>query len=156
MKYILLGQNKSAIVDDSDFNWLNQWKWHYGGRRYAVRSVYSKSKKGTGKIIYMHRKIMKVRDKKQIDHINNDGLDNRKINLRICTSSQNSQNRNSYNKIGLKGVYGVKKRNGFISVICHNNKRLYLGYFLNKYKAAYAYNQAAIKYFGEFANINHV
>ena len=84
-KTIPLTQGKVAIVDDADFDWLNQWKW------YAIhrRSIwYAETRdRSTGRCIRMHRLITKVQPDLQVDHRNRDGLDNRRCNLRCCTNS---------------------------------------------------------------------
>jgi hypothetical protein len=95
---MLLSQNKVALVDDADFDWLNQWKW-YADRSeetfYAVRNVQLPGGKRTR--IKMHRLVLGLEhgDPRQGDHINHDGLDNRRDNLRIVTHQQNQWNRRS-------------------------------------------------------------
>jgi hypothetical protein len=90
------------------------------------------------------------------DHINGNGLDNRIINLRICTQSQNLRNRGASinNKTGYKGVSYDKKSNKFKAQIRVNKKNITLLTTNNLIDAARAYNNAAIKYFGEFAQLN--
>ena len=103
MKKIELTQGKFALVDDEDFEWLNQWKWyanHLGYTWYVVRSVRYDNEV---KAILMHRSILNAKIGEEIDHINHNGLDNRKKNLRICTRSQNNMNRNK-----LRGTYKYK------------------------------------------------
>lgn len=94
-KFIPLSQNKWAFVDDDDYEELSKYKWHYsrngnGDEGYAVRGVYENGK--CIKKIRMHREIMNYEGGLIVDHINGKRLDNRKINLRICTSSENSLN----------------------------------------------------------------
>jgi len=98
MRTIKLTQGKFAIVDDCDFEWLNQWKWHYS-------AGYVVSKMG-GKNIYLHRFILQTPPKMDTDHINHNKLDNRRKNLRVATRSQNKQNTliSRANKSGFKGV----------------------------------------------------
>jgi hypothetical protein len=158
-KEIKLTQGKVAIVDDADFEYLNQWKWcarkdSKNGKFYAIRSTYID---GKCKTLLMHRVIVNNNDSKMhTDHCNGFTLDNRKINLRICTNSQNQMNKKTQinNKSGHKGVYFYKIANKWRSVIKINKVVYHLGYFLNKIDAAKAYNEAAIKYFGQFANLN--
>lgn len=92
------------------------------------------------------------------DHINRNKLDNRKQNLRFCNASQNKCNTDnrSDNSSGYKGVNKKKghKTNPWVARVQINGKRLHLGYFSTKEKAALAYNKAAIKYHGEFARLN--
>lgn len=110
------------------------------------------------KKFYLHRLIMNPRPDEYIDHINGDGLDNRKCNLRICTNSQNNANKGKQknNKSGYKGVSWDKTRNKWKADIMVNKKTIYLGRFNVINDAARAYNNAAVKYFGEFARLNDV
>ena len=153
---IKLTQGKQAIVDDNDFEWLSQWKWQYNLHGYAVRSEGDWRKKSR-KTIFMHREIVKTPVGLQTDHINRDKLDNRKVNLRVCTRSQNFQNRLlKNNKSGLKGVYFRSKGNWkrWAAEIGFNNKNYFLGYFKNKVDAAREYNKKAQEFYGKFALIN--
>ena len=86
MKKIKLTQGKVALVDDGDFEWLSQWKWTYKNGGYAYRSIGSKGH------IFLHRAIMKSPKNLEIDHINGNGLDNRRSNLRFATHKQNIRN----------------------------------------------------------------
>lgn len=148
--------NTYAIVDDEDFEYLNQWKWRQDADGYAIRLSYEKKEKR--KSIRMHRLIMKPSIELQVDHINHNKLDNRKCNLRICSNFENSQNRKlqKNNKTGYKGVRWIIKDQKWRAEIVVNKKMLSLGYYINKNDAARAYNQAALKYRGEFANLNTI
>jgi len=98
MKTIKLTQGKYTVVDDDDFVKLSQFKWcankKYNNRFYAVRNTYENGRDKPHQI-YMHHVILKVkpRIKKVVDHINNDPLDNRKINLRIVNRAENLKNK---------------------------------------------------------------
>lgn len=149
-KSIPLTQGKFALVDDEDFEWLNQWKWFVIKDHnvfYAVR---------TQNHIKMHNVIMKPSDGFIVDHKDGDGLNNSKINLRICTTSQNQMNKRkpSNNTSGYKGVHFHKPSKKYLARICLNNKRIVIGFFKEPQDAARAYDQAAVKYFGEFAKTN--
>ena len=102
--------------------------------------------------------MLEAGDTRQVDHINHDGIDNRKSNLRICSSNQNKMNRRpNRNKIAkYKGLCLNKKTGKWIVRISVNGKRLYLGTFKNEATAASKYNEAAIKYHGEFAKLNEI
>ena len=159
MKEIQLTQGKVALVDDEDYEYLMQWKWFAnkkGSTFYAVRSLHSNNVRKT---IFMHRLITNnINTKMQTDHLNGNGLDNRKINLRICTTSQNSMNRGLQinNTTGFKGVNYDKFSNKFRAQIRVNNIYKNLGYYIDPKDAARAYNEAAIKFHGEFANLNKI
>lgn len=153
MKQIPLTQNKFALVDDKDFEWLNQWKWHYIQVGYAARREYP-----SRKYIYMHRFITNAKKGDEIDHVNYYTLDNRRENLRIADRSKNMANTKlrSTNKTGCKGLFWDKERNKWQVKITFRYKNIHLGRFDNKNDAIQAYNQAALKYFGEFARINSI
>jgi hypothetical protein len=105
----------------------------------------------------MHRLLSNNNNKSLItDHVNGNTLDNRKSNLRICSFSDNNKNRkiSKNNSTGYKGVVYDKRNKKFIAKIGLNKKQIYLGYYIDPIDAARAYNAAAIKYFGEFANLN--
>lgn len=156
MKQIQLTQGKFATVDDADFDWLNQWKWCFDGR-YAVRSEHigESRKNRTSKKYYLHRELL---NGKTVDHINGDRLDNRRCNIRLCTSSQNSMN--SIPRQGASSKYkGVgwhstaKKWESYIQI---NGKKKYLGVFDCEIDAAKTYNAVAVELFGEFAKVNNL
>lgn len=149
MKKIKLTKNKVALVDDVDFDLLNKYNWWYHKSGYALRIENKKT-------IRMHRVIANCPENKEIDHINGNRMDNRKINLRICTSSQNSKNRKlqKNNKSGYKGVSYRKRDKKWIVYICVNRKNKYIGIFKNIKDASNAYNIAAVQYYKEFANLN--
>lgn len=150
MKKIPLTQGKFAIVDDADFEWLNQWKWCYD-RGYASRGIWSKETKKV-KRQSMHRLIMGNLDS-FIDHINGDALDNRRVNLRPVTASQNAINRKtrSDNNTGQKGVRFRHQYNLWQARICKNGKRVSLGHFKTKEEAIRAYKEAVPIWHGDFA-----
>ena len=113
-KKIQLTQGKVSIVNDEDYRWLNQWKWYahkIGGIYYAGRTV---KENGNQFVVHMHRQIMGLvkGDKRDVDHINHNALNNRRINLRICAHWQNlnNQRRRITSRSRFKGVAWDKKR----------------------------------------------
>lgn len=161
-KEIHLTQGKVALVDDEDFEYLNQFKWCLRGTGlgnfYAIRAFRKSKKNNITGSISMHRQLMKPEKGYVIDHLDGNTLNNQKTNLRICTQSDNCKNQKMSinNKCGYKGVCQQKNSKKFISQICYNNKKIYLGSFISIIDAARAYNEAAIKYHGEFANLNKI
>ena len=151
MQKIKLTQNKYTIVDDKDYKKLSIYKW-FCKNGYAARTINLGN--GKFKTIWMHRIIIKTPEGKETDHKNLDRLDNRRVNLRICTKTENLRNvfKRANNKSGFKGVHQVgKKWRAYIRV---NSIAKHIGMFETKLKAAEAYNNVAKKYFGEYALIN--
>lgn len=154
MKKIRLTQGKSAIVDISDYNNLKDKKWH--AVRKSKKRWYARSKEN-GKMVFMHRKIMKTPKGKITDHINGDGLDNRKRNLRICSPAQNIHNqgiRSGKKSSQYKGVSWSTEKSKWRAQIVVRPKSIHLGYFDDEESAAEAYDNAAEKYFGNYARVN--
>lgn len=156
MKLIPLSQGKHAIVDDEDYAQLSTVKWsamNTDGLSYAIRHVAQASGKKRG--VLMHRVIMKAPDGIEIDHINGNGLDNRKANLRFCNHSQNVRNRHQVSgRSQFKGVSWYGRDRKWYAHIRFSGKRYHLGVFEDEVDAALVYDRAAVKYHGEFARLN--
>ena len=160
MKKIQLTQGKVALVDDEDFDRLNQNKWHYNGR-YAVRN--SKPNRGEKRFtIYMQDEVIDCPDGYEVDHkdceADDYGLNNQRSNLRVCTHSQNAMNRmvSSANAGRYKGVGYVRRTGKYRARIQINGKETTLGTFADEKSAAAAYNEAALLNYGEFAWLNTI
>lgn len=140
MRKIKLTQGKYALVDNSDFEYLNRWKWFYQGNGYAARDQWIPSEKRDYRI-YMHRLIMNTPVGMDTDHINHNKLDNRRKNLLICDHSINMRNTGlrSDNKSGCKGVSWYSKYNKWRSRIVIRGKYNHLGYFDSLLEAGMAY-----------------
>lgn len=140
--------------DEIDHEYLNQFRWfisHYG---YAFRRDYEKQ---TGLMMHVEvfaRTGLIVLPKQRHDHIDQNKLNNKRNNLRLCTGSQNLSNKGRIktNTSGYKGVCSSGRK--WMAQITVNYKNIYLGTFPTKELAAFAYNEAAIKHFGEFASLN--
>jgi len=149
--------NTFALVDDGDYEKLNRHKWYatepYEGKIYAHRRQRIDDKTIA---FHMHVVIIGKVEGKITDHRNGNGLDNQRHNLRHCTHKENIRNQgiNVANTSGYKGVCWNRWRNKWQSNIKYNNKTLHLGLFTCLIKAAKAYDKAAKKYHGEFANLN--
>lgn len=157
-KEIKLTREKFAIVDDEDYERLNQWKWHCTTRGYAMRTEHLDKDNKRG--ILMHRFIIGAVKGEEVDHINRDTLDNRRINLRLCTRIENSHN---IAKLALcrakskyKGVSLNIGNNKWEVKISNNKQKIFVGYFTDELAAANAYNYYAKEYFGEFVYLNEV
>lgn len=169
MKTIELTQGKVALVDDDDFEYLNQYKW------YAVKkpNTYYATRKEKNKEIRMHREILKIKNpKKPIDHKDHNGLNNCRNNIRACNTFENTRNKQSaknstskYLGVSLRcfkrkyiskttGIEKNYKSYSWVSQLNIPNKPKHLGYFKTELEAAIIYNIAARKYYGKFANPN--
>ena len=125
---------------------------------YCGRICYFKDIKGKPKKLLMHRLIMNTPQGMDTDHINHNKLDNKRSNLRICTTSQNMMNTclSSKNTSGFKGVFWDKRNKKWGAHIGYKKKTLYLGIFKNKINAAKAYNLKALELFKDFACLNKI
>lgn len=160
MRQILLVQGKCALVDNNDYEWLNQWVWRYENG-YATRTEIKRLVNGEykQKTIWMHRIINNTPDGLFTDHINGNRSDNRRENLRTCTIAENTRNSriSSNNKSGYKGIFATPYgtwRAGLTITKNGKRKSIYFGSHSTKEAAALAYDDGALKYFGEFANLN--
>jgi len=144
-------QNKQVIIDEK-FEYLSGYKWHLSAKRYA-----SRRDKKTGKMVSMHREIMKAKDNECVDHINGNGLDNRIKNLRLCTHQENIRNKKmpSHNTSGYKGVTWDKQMKKWRVQVKHSKTNSYVGLFNNIIEASNAYDKRAREVFGEFARCNN-
>lgn len=155
MKLIPLTQGKFAKVDDEDFDYLSQFKWHARKVRRTYYAGRHETKNGKQLNIHMHRVIYGALDADaQVDHINHDGLDNQKENLRVATLQQNMWNQ-QLKVTSTTGYMGVSKRKGrWLAQIGYESKRFHLGMFDSAKEAAYAYDLKASELRGEFASLN--
>ena len=156
-KIIPLTRGRVTLVDDADFEWLNQWKWRWQPDPprvgYAARSI---RRNGKHTSVMMHRLILEAPSGMVTDHRNRNGLDNRKANLRLCTRSQNRTNSKKQRGCAsrFKGVHWNRDRRKWQARIGPRSKRQHLGFFDDERAAARAYNAAAVEHFGEFARLN--
>ena len=157
MKKIKLPKGRFCLVDDEDFEYLNQWKW-YSWWNKTIKSYYVGRNIRTGPHrktkIMIHRVIMKTPKHLVVDHINHNTSDNRKVNLRNVTHQQNMRNARPTKNcpFGIKGVQKAYKK--YLAQIGVNNKQIRLGYFKTLKEAISARQSAEIKYYGD-NNYNH-
>lgn len=141
-------QGYVAIVDASDYDLVAAFKWY---PLKGMHTVYARRCDGA----MMHRLILGLRPDERGDHINGDGLDNRRANLRPCTQRQNSFNARSF-RGKYKGVKWEPRHRKWRARILVERRDIYLGLYKNVDDAARAYNDAARQLFGEFARLNDV
>lgn len=152
---LTLKNGKTCLFDEDDYELVSQYHWHVDGVGYARTNIWRDGRKYAAP--RMHRLVMGVTDTSvHVDHINGNKLDNRKSNLRLCDRRQNLQNRTKQanNQSGYKGVVYDKARCRWKAEIGYNGKRKHLGRFDSAEEAYAAYCEAAVKYHGEFANLN--
>lgn len=163
MKSIELTRGFVATVDDEDFEYLAQWRWHARTQKhgvYAARSINFTKPDGTHscRTLYMAVAIMNPPSGLVVDHKSGITLDNRRSNLRICTRIENGLNRKMQktSKVGVKGVCKKPRLRSrpFVARIVENGKRKHLGCFATPELAHEAYCKAASEIHGEFARFN--
>lgn len=170
MKILYIGlENKPCYLDDIDYLIFNKLKWSLSNGKYTS---YARTRI-SGKNVFMHRLILGLTNPKiLVDHKDRNGLNNQRENIRICTPSENQKNkkpsgvskyigvsrhvskRKYKNKSGV--IIEYKAHPAWFSSIKYNGKYICLGRFKNEEDAAKAYNEAALKYHGEFARINQL
>jgi hypothetical protein len=152
---IPLTQGKHAHIDVEDAEKVRNYNWcaiKDGNTFYAKAWI-------DGSHVMLHQRILQVPDGFLPDHIDRDGLNNRRSNLRVATRTQNqgNQTKSKRNTSGFKGVREAKWATGskrWRASIVENHKVKHLGYFYTPEEAAKAYDDAAIEYFGDFATVN--
>jgi len=156
MKIIHLTQGKQTIVDDEDYDRLSAFSWcltpgkhtHYASRGTRIGGIYKR--------VLMHREILLVPEGKFVDHIDRDGLNNTKENLRICTPSENARNSKIpiTNTSGYIGVSFDRRDRLWYSYINVNDKKIHIGTFKNPIDAALTRDKKAREIHGDFAHLN--
>ena len=163
MKEIILTQGKVSLVDDEDYDYINQFKWHalkqdkgfYAGRKIRIN--------GKRKYLFIHQIICPVSKGLEVDHIDHNGLNNQKYNLRSATHAQNmhnsSQNQSNSGKqinntSGYKCVFWHKKNKKWFVQIGKDNKIYFLGYFIDPIEGAKTYDVAAVLLFEDYCLLN--
>ncbi len=151
LRQIPLTRGKFATVTAADYEWLSKYRWSCrgGGNPYAARFE-------NGKVVWMHREIMKTPPGKVCDHIDGNGLNNVPWNLRNCDHKDNVHNlsKAAHGTSIYKGVFRDKKTGKYCAKICHGDRRYWLGTFTEETDAARAYDYRAVELFGEFARLN--
>ena len=167
MKRVPVSKVWFAKIDNEDFELVNSFKWYIQKAKIS-NTTYARIDyviKGVITVTFMHRLILGLTDTKiLVDHIDHNGLNNQKNNLRIVNHSQNMANRRSRENSSSKYL-GVSifrrhyKNNNYTywqALIQKDKKLIRLGLFKNEVDAAIAYNKKAIELHGEFANLNKI
>jgi hypothetical protein len=148
---IPLTQGLFALVDPEDFEELSKYRWYAARNR---RCVYA-CRREKGKVVLMHRQIMKTPPGMDVDHINLQGLDNRKRNMRNCTRAQNGYNhRPFWGGTGFRGVRYVERTGKYEAFLRHKGKEIPGGEFDDPIEAARARDKLAREVQGEYAWLN--
>ena len=148
-KKIPLGDGQFAIIDDEDFDLVNQYQWrgHKGGKN--CDHVYAVTR------LRMHRLIMNAPPGMVVDHINGDTLDNRKSNLRICSTAQNQQNGKARGGSSrFKGVSYNAQKKRWLGAFMANGKTYYVGCFIDEEECARAVDKKRKEVCGDYATTN--
>jgi hypothetical protein len=156
VKRIPLTQGLEALVDDEDFDHLMQWKWSASGRRDYRHPARGTADGSSVKMSVVVAERMGLDTSITVDHHNRRPLDNTRGNLRSANKSQNGANRgpNQNNTSGYKGVWLCQRTRRWKANIKVKRVTYHLGTFSTAEDAARAYNEAALKHFGEFAYVN--
>ena len=144
-------QGDEFILDLDDYDKVKNFTWRVSSNGYIVTT-------NNQKVVLLHRLIMNPSEDLIVDHINHNKKDNRKLNLRICTSSNNNMNKSklSSNTSGVTGVIWNKQYGCWVSQIGLNNKTIILGYNTNFNNAVKLRKEAEQKYFGEYSYDNSI
>lgn len=156
MKLIPLTQDCFAQVDDEDFENISRYKWCAHKASHS-RNTYAKRKiwvDGKSVDIRMHREITSCPKDMEVDHIDHNGLNNQKSNLRVCSLKDNRRNRRLQKNSSSKYIGVNKMGKKFAAKIWSNNKTIFLGSFSTEVEAAIAYDRAALMFRGDFAKLN--
>lgn len=148
----------NILIDKKDIKLVSRHRWHikkYAKYYYAVSWRANRIGAKCGTHILIHRLIMGAKKGEIVDHINGNGLDNRRINLRLCSIKENIRNMHARRGVSqYKGVYWFKRDGVWVAQITVDYKNIYLGRHNSEKEAAMAYDRAAIAHYKEFANLN--
>ena len=151
VRYVPLTRGLFATVEAADYERASRYKWcalDGGGKQYACRTE-------RGRTILMHRFLLDPPRGMVVDHIDGNGLNNRRGNLRICTQRQNTRNSRPRGQASrYKGVRWDKSRQRWLTAIYDGNRHIHIGRFDDEAEAARAYDRKAVELFGEYAYLN--
>src|SRR5690606_5233426 len=148
-------RNLYTIIDEQDAEAVQRHTWVPLVRHGRSGTVYAKARIGQ-KTVLLHRFLMNPESGEYIDHIDGDGLNNQRRNLRVCSNSENLMNRgrNRNNTSGYKGVYWSKKDKSWVARLTVGGSVVWSGYYKDPIEAANAYDRKAREVCGEYAKTN--
>lgn len=147
---IPLTQGHSAVITASDFELVSAFKWHLHPGRHTNYARTSIKKGGIVMHILMHVLILGKQSGSVIDHIDENGLNNTRGNIRHVSPGMNRARaaHQKNNTTGSRGVYWHKAMGKWKAQIGHNGRRIHIGYFSSKRNATTAYSQKYREFFG--------
>lgn len=155
VKELPLTKGYVAIVDDDDYEFVSQWKWSAKVCANTVYAFRSYRRDGKCRTSYLHREIMGNPDGEEVDHIDHNGLNNTRSNLRSATRQQNIFNTRVKTGVsGFRGVEWCKRKRKWRAVIRTSGRRKHIGYFSDPEDGARAYDEFATRLHGEYATLN--
>lgn len=155
MPEITLTRGLVALVDEDDMEMVGAQRWYARPPSGRNKRWYAYRREG-GRMVYLHRAVLGAQRGSEVDHINGDGLDCRRANLRVATRSQNEANKPKAGATSsrYKGVTFARKAGQWRASLMVNKRRRHLGYFDDEAAAARAYDAAALSTWGPFARLN--
>lgn len=148
---LCIAGGRVVLLSEEDVGLVSKYHW-YGVP--SKKTVYARYQDAARKVTLMHRLILGADPGQIVDHINGNGLDNRRDNLRLVTAAQNSHNRRPHGAIPFKGVTWAKGRTRYRAELAVSERRIGLGSYATAEEAARAYDAAALAHFGEYAWLN--
>lgn len=146
-----------AVIDEEDADLVRHHRWCPKTGRNTIYAHTAITRDGVRTSITLHRFLIDAKPGEIVDHINHDGLDNRRSNIRVCTLDQNGANRRGAaksNQCGYIGVYFHTRFNRYCASVSRKGKTIHVGYFDNALDAAHARDRVALEFYGEFATLN--
>ena len=145
-----------AIVDEEDYERVCQYKWTALVSRHTVYAYRADRSTGERRTLYLHRFLLNPPEDMEVDHIDRDGLNNTRSNLRLATRRENMINRgmSPRNVSGYRGVSWAARDRRWLAQICVEGKTIHLGSFRDPAEAAKVYDEAAKEYHGLWAQLN--
>jgi hypothetical protein len=150
---IPLSRGLSALIDDADYEAVSAVSWAAKPAKSTIPGRFYAFGKVNGKQLYLHRYLMNANKGQFVDHVNGNGLDNRRCNLRFSSISENNANR--FVPVPKSGFRGVVTENGSFRAQVGRPPNFYRGpWRRTALEAAHEYDAEAFRRFGEFARLN--